>query len=78
MKKRIVTIGGSHEYTFGEVRYIVSGKYIEPGYMFQDGVNRLPARIEKHLKSGFAELNTAIDSDIISDKYVCPAAGKED
>ncbi len=78
MKKRIITIGGDHEYTFGGVRYIVSGKYIELGYMFRDGENRLPIRLEKHLKSSFAELNTAVDSDIIFGKYVCPTAGKED
>ena len=78
MKKRIIAIGGNHEYTFGEVRYIVSGKYIEPGNLFQDGENRLLIRLEKHLKSCFSELRPAEGSDIISSKYVCPAAGKED
>lgn len=73
----IVGIGGlKREYVINGVRYIVSSRFADP----KKNHETMKERVEKYVKSDFADLTANGSSDIIKGEYVCSSAstGKEE
>lgn len=72
----IVGIGGpEREYVVNGVRYFVSSRFVNSKENMRTA-ETMKERIEKYVKSDFADLTVDASSDIITDEYVCSSASQ--
>ncbi len=65
----------SSDYRIGGVRYIVSSRFVPPGY----SQNRtMESRLRHCLASGLVVLTENKTENTMKAEYMCPAAGKEE
>ena len=65
----------SSDYRIGGVRYIVSSRFVPPGY----SQNRtMESRLRHCLASGLVVLTENKAENTMKTEYMCPAAGKEE